>query len=604
MNPRSKILKIVVIAFLSVIIFRLFYIQVIDGSYKDNAANNFMRNEVQYPARGEVYDRNGEFLVQSKDVYDLVVIPRNMKEFDTLLLCELTGVDIERMRKNIENAKFISWRKPSVVVKQMPKETKLKFDELNFPGFYTVYRTLRSYPRKIGGNLLGYVGEVNQNDLDRDSYYRSGDYIGKTGIERAYEKEMRGEKGIKVNMVDVHGVIKGSYADGMYDTLPVAGTAITSTIDAQLQAFGEELLRGKVGSIVAIEPATGEILVMASSPTYDPDDMVGLEIGRKYSSLNNNPRHPFFNRAVMSRYPPGSTFKLVNGLIGLQEGVLKPSDRYSCHMGYTVGRGVKCHSHASPLDLTFAVQTSCNAYFCYVLRNIIDNPKYGSIDKGFDKWRDYVESFGFGRKLNSDFLDEVNGSIPTSEFYNKRYRNRWNSLTVISLAIGQGELGCTPLQMANLAATVANRGHYYIPHVVKEIDGRDSIDARFYEKHYTMVDSKHFTPIVEGMYRAVHNEGGTAGIARVEGLDICGKTGTAENPRGADHSTFLCFAPKDNPKIAVSVYIEHGRFGATSAAPIASLIIEKYLTGEISRPNLVSYVKNMQIYYPMYDNKK
>lgn len=317
--------------------------------------------------------------------------------------------------------------------------------------------------------------------------------------------------------------------------------------------------------------------------------------------LLNNKRQPLFNRSVMAYYPPGSTFKVINGLIGMQEGVLKPEYTYPCSMGYTIGRGVKCHNHWSPLNMVDAVQTSCNAYFCYVLRNILDNRKYGSVKKGMEQWTEYVRSFGFGRKLNSDFTNELNGNVPTAEFYNNRYRGSWNSLTVISLAIGQGELGCTPLQMANMAATIANRGHYYIPHVVKRVHNRDSIDRRFYEPHNTKVESQYFEPIVEGMYRAVNKPGGTAQNARVDGLEICGKTGTAQNPHGADHSTFMSFAPRNNPKIAISVYIENGRFGATIASPIASLITELYLTDTIKRPALVDYVKNMQINYPNYD---
>ncbi len=601
---RIKILQIVVIAVFVVIALRLFYIQVVDGSYKDSAENNVLRYEVQYPSRGEVYDRNGEFLVQSKEVYDLMVVPRDTKPFDTVMLCSITGVPVEKLRAEMAKAERFSRRRASVVIKQLPKDVKLKLDERSFPGFYTVYRTIRSYPRKIAGNLLGYVSEVDEKMIARNPYYRSGDYIGKSGIELAYETVLRGKKGVKVNLVDVHGITQGSYQNGIYDTLPVPGTPITCSIDARLQALAEELLKGKVGSVVAIEPSTGEILVMASSPTYDPDELVGRESGNNYMKLLGNARRPLFNRAVMSRYPPGSTFKIVNGLIGLQEGVLTPQTKYPCYEGYTIGRGVKCHKHWSPLNMIDAVQTSCNAYFCYVLRSILDNRERGNVKETFDIWADYVRSFGFGRKLDSDFLDELNGYVPTSEFYDERYNGRWNSLTVISLSIGQGELGCSPLQMANLAATVANRGHYFIPHVVKRIHDRDSIDARFYVPHYTKVDSKYFEPVVEGMYRAVHNPGGTASIARVEGLDICGKTGTAQNPHGADHSTFMCFAPRNNPKIAVSVYIENGRFGATTAAPIASLIVEQYLTDTITRPQLVDYVKNMQIAYPYYDRQQ
>ena len=401
---------------------------------------------------------------------------------------------------------------------------QLLFDEGNFPGFYTVYRTMRSYPRKIAGNLLGYISEVDEATIQRDDYYQRGDYRGMSGIELTYEEVLRGEKGLKVNVVDVHGITQGSYQDGEADLQPIPGTAITTSLDADLQALGEELMRDKVGSIIAIEPATGEILVMVSSPGYDPDELVGRDRGNNYIKLLRNPRHPLFNRGVMSRYPPGSTFKLVNGLIALQEGVITPSQRYPCHGGYTIGRGVKCHNHPSPVSLQQAVQMSCNTYFCYALRNILDNNRYASTKDAFDVWNDYVYSFGFGRSLGSDLAGELSGFVPTRATYDRIYHGRWNSLTVISLSIGQGELGCTPLQMANLAAILANRGYYYTPHIVRHIDGRDSLDARFYEKHYTKVDPSHFGIVVEGMYDAVHKAGGT-GLAIAFGggtiVDIC-----------------------------------------------------------------------------------
>ena len=483
----------------------------------------------------------------------------------------------------------------------IPKEDKLRFDEGNFRGFYTVYRTVRQYPRKVGGNLLGYVGEVNADMIRRNPSYKPGDYVGMSGVESAYEALLRGRKGVRIQEVDTHGAIKGSYMNGMYDTLPESGKYLVSTIDARLQLFAEELMAGKVGAAVAIEPSTGEILMMVSSPTYDPDQMVGRERSKHYAEMVRNKRRPMFNRAVRAKYPPGSTFKLVQGLIGLQEGVLKPSDRHICNQGYSAGRlKMRCHAHPSPLDLRFAVSTSCNAYFCYVFRDILDNPKYGSVKEGFDVWRKYVESFGFGRKLGSDFLGEGNGYVPDRAYYDRVYRGSWNSLTVLSLSIGQGELGCTPLQMANLAAIIANRGYYYIPHIVKKIEGQDSLDRRFYERHYTMVEPKYFEPIVEGMWRGVHVDG-TSRMARLDGWDVCGKTGTAQNPHGRDHSTFLSFAPKDNPKIAISVYVENGGFGATTALPIASLLEEYYLTDTVKRPQLVEYIKNMKIYYPAYD---
>ena len=603
---RTSALFIAVAVLFAVIVLRLFFIQIIDPQYKRSANNNVLRYEIQYPTRGEVYDRNGEFLVQSKEVYDLMVTPRDVKPFDTLLMCSIIGVTREQLEGALDKARRHSSRQASMIFEMLPKEVKLKIEERGFPGFHTIYRTIRSYPQNIGGNVLGYVGKVRQSNLDRDDFYHASDYIGLSGIERAYEGVLRGKKGIRINMVDVHGIVQGSYANGMYDTLPEAGTAITTTIDLKLQALGEELLRGKVGSIVAIEPSTGEILAMVSSPTYDPNELVGRETGNNYMKLLENPRNPLWNRAVQSQYPPGSTFKTVNGLIGLQEGVLTPSMRYSCNMGYTLGRGVKCHAHPSPLDLYYAIQTSCNAYFCYVFRNVLDNrKKHASVKDGFRAWEGYVRSFGFGRKLDSDFLDEKGGEVPSVELYDRKYAGRWNSMTALSLSIGQGEMTASPLQMANMAAIIANRGHYRIPHIVKRVHDRDSMDTKFYEDHYVDVEPKYFDPIVEGMWRAVNQEGGTGYRYRIEGAEMCGKTGTAQNSsRYKDHSTFMCFAPRNNPRITVSVYVEHGGFGATFAAPIASLMVEQYLTGEVKRPEEVERIKNMPIYYPMYDNRK
>ena len=566
------------------------------------AKANVLRHVVQYPPRGEVFDRNGEYLVQSRECYDLMVIYSEIDKhgFDTVRMCDVLGLSRGKLEKELANARMRP-RAPRVVTNYISKEDKLRFDECNFRGFYTVYRTVRRYPRKIGGNLLGYVSEVNADYLKRNPEYKIGDYVGMGGVESAYEPLLRGTKGVKIQEIDTHGAIKGSYMNGVYDSLPEPGKYIVSTIDARLQLLGEELMRGKVGAAVAIEPSTGEILMMVSSPTYDPDELVGRERGNNYMKMLGNKRQPLYNRAVRAKYPPGSTFKLVQGLIGLQEGVLRPTDLHVCHEGYQAGRRrMKCHSHASPLDLRFAVATSCNAYFCYVFRDILDNPKYGNVKEGYDAWKEYVESFGFGRKLGSDFLDERDGYVPDRGWYDRQYRGSWNSLTVISLAIGQDALGCTPLQLANLAAIVANRGYYYIPHIVKKVEGRDSLDRRFYERHYTKVDPRHFEPIVEGMWRGV-NVGGTSMLARLEGLDVCGKTGTAENPRGRDHSTFLSFAPKDNPKIAISVYVENGGFGASAALPIASLLEEYYLTDTIRRPALLDYVRNMTINYPAYD---
>ena len=599
---RMRTLQLIVLFIFLMLGGRIAYIQLFDARYKELARTNVMRREVQYPPRGEVFDRRGQYLAQSRECYDLMVVYREMDKrgFDTAKLCNIANISKPRMRQKLADARMTP-RMPVMITNYVNKEDKLRIDAGNFHGFHTVYRTVRHYPLHVGGNLLGSLGAVSEAFLKKNPSYKAGDYVGIGGVESAYEQELKGVKGVKVRERDTHGAIKGSYMDGMYDTLPVPGKNLVSTIDARLQLLGEELMVGKVGAAVAIEPSTGEILMMVSSPTFDPEELVGRERGNNYMKMLRNKRNPMFNRAVKGKYPPGSTFKLVQALIGLQEGVLTPEVRYPCRMGYTVGRlHVGCHEHASPSDLRFAIATSCNAYFCYVFRDILENPKYGGVKNGYDVWKEYVESFGFGRKLGSDFLDEGNGYVPDREFYDKRYRGSWNALTTISLSIGQGELGCTPLQMANLAAIVANRGYYYIPHIVRSVEGADSLDRRFYERHYTKVDPKHFEPIVEGMWQGVHI-GGTSTAARLEGYDVCGKTGTAQNPRGKDHSTFLSFAPKDNPKIAISVYVENGGFGATVALPIASLIEELYLTDTIRRPELVKRIKQMHINYPAYD---
>ncbi len=576
----------------------------LDGSYKTNADNNVLRYMVQYPPRGEVYDRNGRFLVQSKEAYDLMATPREVRPFDTALMSRILGVPVEQIRKELIKASNFSRRRASVIVKQLPKETKLRLEEHQFPGFFTVYRTVRSYPTKMAGNLLGYVGEVDDRILERDPYYRSGDYIGRSGIEQAYEEVLRGEKGVKIEMVDVHGIPKGSYANGIYDTLPSPGVAITCTIDARLQALAEELMEGKVGSVVAIEPETGEILVMANSPTYDPDELVGRDRGNNYMKLLNDPRRPLYNRAVMSFYPPGSTFKVIQGLIGMQEGVLSPSQTYPCHGGYPYGRGVKCHAHGSPLDLEAAIANSCNAYFCYVFRNIIENKKYKNIEEGFGVWADYVRSFGYGRKLGTDFTGELNGNVPSSEFYDKAYRGRWNGLTVISLSIGQGEERAAPrcrwptwwLRSPTGAITALRTWSSGYTTATRSTRGSTSTTPPGWTPAGSNRSSKGCTKRSTAAERA-GSRWCRAWISAARPVRLRIRTG----PTTA-HS--FCFAPRNNPKIAVSVYIENGGFGATVAAPIASLLTEplphRY---DPARP-LVEYIKNKQIAYPYYERQQ
>lgn len=588
-NRKNKLLiGLVVIAL--ILLGKLFYIQVIDNEYKKDASNNSMVYMDIYPPRGVIYDRNGEVLVGNTVCYDILVTPRDVKEFDTLALAHALDTSANYIREKMQYYRKYRSRigyRSQTLLKHVSPETYMKFAEqaYRFPGFYAQVRSIREYPFNAGGNLLGYISEVDANYIEKHPEYKSGDYVGRTGLEAAMETELRGEKGYHIYMRDSRNRLQSSYADGAEDKPAVPGNDIVSTIDAHLQQYGQKLMEGKVGSVVAIEPSTGEILAMVSSPGIDVD--VLADIGKHYGELSRNPRKPMFNRTVMASYPPGSVFKLVNGLIGLEEGVLHESNSYPCNGGYyyTSSRKLGCHAHSSPLKFKDAIATSCNGYFCYVFKHLLENNKYGSTSEAFDAWREKVLSFGFGQKLGSDFPSELGGNIPTSNFYNKVYgKGRWRFQTVISLSIGQGEIGATPLQIANLAAIMANRGYYYIPHIVKDSENV-KIDPKYHERQYTLVDTTHFETAVEGMYMAV-NGGGTAGgtafNAAIPGLDVCGKTGTAQNPHGEDNSVFICFAPKDNPKIAVAAYVENAGFGATWALPVASLMLEKYLTGEIS----------------------
>ncbi len=587
---------------LLIYIIRIFYIQIIDTSYKYSAENNSQRYVTLYPSRGLILDRKGRIIVSNQAAYDLMVNPQELRPFDTIEFCQILGIDIQTVRDGIRKARNYSRYKPSPFLYQVSDSTYGLLQEklYKFPGFYVQSRTLRRYERKIAAHLLGYVGEVDSAIIKNNSYYQMGDYIGMSGLEKAYENELRGQKGVAIYLVDVHNRIKGSLANGKFDKPAYHGKNITSTIDAELQAYGEKLIKNFRGGIVAIEPQTGEILAIISNPGYDPQLLVGRSRTPNIRKLLNDDSNPLFNRALQSKNPPGSTFKIMNALIGLQTGVITPQSQFSCYMGYTAGNvHVGCHAHPSPLDLIGSIQHSCNAYYCFVFRKIIDNPAETSKDSAYNHWRKLVMSFGFGKKIHTDLPYELSGNIPSLQYYNKIYRNSWNSLTIVSLSIGQGEIGITPLQLANFAATIGNKGYYYIPHSVKLIDGKDSIDNRFKVKQYTLIDSSLFDVVIEGMYRAVNGPGGgTALIAAVKGLDICGKTGTAQNPHGDDHSIFIAFAPRNNPKIAIAVYIENGGFGATIAAPIASLMIEKYLTDTITRPWYEEYLKNKFINYP------
>lgn len=573
------------------LIVRLFVIQVIDRSYKEDSANNSMVHVTVFPTRGIIKDRNGKVLVGNKVCYDIMVTPREVQDFDTATFCRIFDLEREVIREKFKDFKA---RRHQIgyqsipLVKQVDPEIYMQFAEVahKFPGFRGQTRTVRQYPFNAGGNLLGYVSEVDQSYIDaHPGEYKVGDYAGKTGIEKARENELRGTKGDQVFLRNSRNKIMKSYKDGELDIEAIPGKDITTTIDAELQRYGQKLMRNKIGSLVAIEPSTGEILTLVSSPGIDVS--VLADIGKHYKDIAANPYKPMFNRAVQASYPPGSVFKILNGLIGLQEGVLVPSMTYPCARGYSYAADKKlgCHYHRSPLDMSESIMMSCNAYYCYVLKSILENKKYGSVNDAFDKWREYVLSFGFGQKLGSDFPSELGGNIPSSSFYDKYYKKgRWRANTVISLAIGQGEIGCTPLHLANFCATLANRGYYYIPHIVKDNENV-TIDPKYHERHYTLVDTLNFEKVIPGMYMAVNGgpgSGATAYVAAIPGVAVCGKTGTAQVPRGADNSVFICFAPMDNPKIAVAAYVEGGGAGASYAAPIASLLVEKYLNGEIS----------------------
>ena len=587
---RANKLRIGLLIMAGILIAKIFYIQIIDDRYKIDASNNSMVYDIIYPTRGVIYDRNGKIIVGNKVAYDILVTPKEVTEFDTLLLASVLEVEPDFIRSKMaeyrKNRRRIGYQSV-IMMKQLSAEKYMKFSEIQykFPGFRGQVRSIRDYPFNAGGNLLGYVSEVDQAYISRHpGEYRPGDYAGKTGLEAAREADLKGEKGYHIYLRNSHNQIQTRYKDGEMDKEAIPGKDIVTTIDADLQQYGQLLMQNKVGSLVAIEPSTGEILTMVSSPGIDVEMLA--DIGKHYKEIVSDPHKPMFNRAVQAPYPPGSVFKLVNGLIGLEEGVLKPEYTYPCNKGYYFGKHkLGCHAHRSPLDLEDAIMMSCNGSFCYVMRNILENRKYRSQAEALDKWHDYVSSFGFGHKLGSDFPAELGGTIPTSNYYNKIYgKGGWKFTTVISISIGQGEIGVTPLQIANMCATVANRGYYYIPHIVKDSDSL-RIDDKFREKQYTMVDTTNFKKVIKGMWKAVNSgfgSGGTASIAAVEGLDICGKTGTAQNPRGADNSVFICFAPMDNPKIAVAAYVENAGFGATWSAPIASLLVEKYLTGQIS----------------------
>lgn len=573
---------------------RLFYIQVIDDSYKMDARNQAFHYVTEYPVRGYIYDRNNKLLVYNEVAYDLIVLPKDVKDIDTADFCTILGITKEVFIKKMKKAKQApnSSRKESIFEKQLSPRDYASLQErlYRYPGFWVQSRTLRKYPKKIAAHMLGYIGEADKAMTEKDPYYKEGDYIGISGVEKTYEKVLRGKKGLRIMIRDVNNREKGSYMNGLYDSIAISGKPLKSTLDADLQEYGEKLMANKLGSVVAIDPSTGEILALVTSPSYDPNLLVGRERAKNFAKLYMDTiRVPLYNRATMASYPPGSTFKLIDALIGQQEGVLTPETRYPCSRGYApLGGHPKCHAHSSPLALTDAIGHSCNSYFSYVFKSIIDNKKYHDTYIAYNSWREYVLSFCIGQRTGSDLANELKGNVPSIKYYDKVFgKGSWKASTVISLGIGQAELLVTPLQNANVVAIIANRGWYYTPHIIKEIGNNpnDTLLDRFKVKHYTKVtDTAIYSNVIRGMSDAVTS--GTASALKIQGVDYCAKTGTAENPHGKDHSVFVAFAPKVNAKIAIAVLVENAGFGATWAGPIATLMMEKYLNGKVVRKDL------------------
>lgn len=568
-----------------IFIIKLFLLQVIQDKYKLSADNNVLRYVTQYPPRGVVFDRNGKLMVYNEAAYDLLVVPKQVKAFDTAEFCRLLDITPEEVRQNIRRAKNFSMVKPSVFLEQLSKEDFGALDEVlfKFPGFFVQLRTVRKYDSPTAAHVLGYTGEVNNRDIERDPYYKMGDYIGLTGLEKSYETILRGRKGMKIKLVDVHNREMGSYQEGKYDSAAIAGKNITISIDAEVQEYAEKLMRFKKGSIVAIEPSTGEILVMVSSPSYDPNLLVGRGRSKSFAKLNQDTLKPLFNRAAQAQYPPGSTFKTINTLIGLQEGVLNESTRYGCS-GVSTTPIACSHNHPAPLDLLHAIEQSCNPYFWQVFRSILDQRKFRTMQDSYNYWRDLVTSFGLGSVLEGDVVDQAKGNLPKSAYYDKYYGPKgWRAITIRSLAIGQGEVEETPLQLANLAATIANRGFYHPPHLLKAVEGDPAPAEKFEKKIVPKIASTFYNTLVEGMSLVYQGSGGSARYYKIDSVECCGKTGTSQNPHGKNHSVFIAFAPRDNPKIAIACVVENSGYGATWAAPIASLVMEKYLKRKIKQ---------------------
>ena len=589
LDKRRLVIGGVAIFIVTVYLIRLFTLQLLSDDYKKNADSNAFLKKIEYPSRGAIMDRHGRLLVYNQPAYDIMVVMNEEKgRLDTMEFCNALGItkeyfikrmnDIKDRNKNPGYSRFTE----QVFMSQLSDKEFSVFQEkiFRFPGFYVQKRSIRQYQYPYAAHVLGDVAEVSKSDVENSDYYQPGDYIGKLGIERSYEEQLRGEKGVQILLRDAHGRVQGNYQNGKFDRRPVAGKNLTLGIDIKLQELGERLLEGKIGSIVAIEPATGEVLCMVSSPTYDPRIMVGRQRGKNHLALSKDVWKPLLNRAIMGQYPPGSTFKTTQGLTYMTEGIIDEHTLYPCARGFNYrGLHVGCHPHGAPTNLVQALCTSCNSYFCWGLFRMIGNRRrYRNVQEAMNTWRDYMVSMGFGYKLGVDLPGEKRGLIPNAAFYDKAYKGSWNGLTVISISIGQGEVNLTPLQIANLSATIANRGYYYVPHVVRKVQG-EQLDTLYRRKHYTKASRKAYEYVVQGMRASV--VGGTCHAANRADYLVCGKTGTAQN-RGQDHSVFMGFAPMDNPKIAIAVYVENGGFGATYGVPIGSLMMEQYINGKLS----------------------
>ncbi|HSW68478.1 MAG TPA: penicillin-binding protein 2 [Bacteroidales bacterium] len=596
-NPyinRRVVVEVIIIVVGAILTVRLFYLQIINQSFKLSASNNVLRYVTQYPARGLIFDRNGEVLVFNEAAYDLMVVPRLARNIDTLALCQLIGIDKETYKRNMVRARKYSAFKPSVFESQLSKETFgfLQEQLFKFPGFFVQPRTIRQYTHPIAAHALGYIGEVSPATVKRDPYYEPGDYIGISGIERTYEPLLRGNKGVSIKMVDVHNRIVGSFKDGQYDTLAEMGQNIHITLDATLQAYGEALMRNKRGSIVAIEPSTGEILALVSSPSFDPGLLSGRTKAQNYEILFNDPAKPLFNRALMAMYPPGSTFKMAIGLSALHRGVISPHTGIACQ---GIGsQPIRCsHNHRSPLQLDEAIEHSCNPYFWISFRAIIENPRIGNTVEAFNLWRNDMLSFGLNAQVGYDLFGEQPGKIPTAAEYDGIYgKGRWRALTIRSLSIGQGEILVTPVQLANMAVIFANRGFYYQPHLLRAVGDAAARKPLSLERRVINASSLHVEEIVRGMDLVFSGSHGTARWFALDDIPMSGKTGTVENPHGKAHSMFIAFAPTNQPRIAISVVVENAGYGATWAVPIATLMMEKYLKGEISRKDVEERIMN------------